>query len=348
MKGFFDLPGSRNRAIVGQNMKRGSSGAPSPTMERLREVLADARQALPYVERAPANDLDRVQRIPQMAARITHLQIGTDHLPDFDAPEANRPSERLTISEAILRRSVAMRAGARLLVEPKGPAAVTAPGVVGFRQVPVGMSVVSPAAFSTFDAHSEPLPGADALPLTPLSQIIRTDTIERPDDMQAYGFRVSLKRSEQKERSDDVLLDAVMHAIVLGLARTADRALLGAINATFPQDTTQHYNISAVARAGLRSEELRAIVGTGENDSTKAELGDLFVNGIPAELSAETGQTLIGAFDRYGLAMGGEITLLVKRAAFDGSIEVACWAAMRAIIPDMGYVWTTNWPMPLQ
>ncbi|AWX93655.1 hypothetical protein DPM13_12775 [Paracoccus mutanolyticus] len=44
--------------------------------------------------------------------------------------------------------------------------------------------------------------------------------------------------------------------------------MLGAINATFPQDTTQHYNISAVARAGLRSEELRAIVGTEENDST--------------------------------------------------------------------------------
>ena len=91
---------------------------------------------------------------------------------------------------------------------------------------------------------------------------------------------------------------------------------------------------------------MRAIIGTEGVPASSAfgpaygdQAGQLFVHSIPAELCAATDRTLIAAFDRFGLAIGGEIRLLIDRTAGDGSLTATCWCGMKAVLPDPGFAW---------
>lgn len=377
MKGLFDRLHTRGRSIVGAHFTRGLSGMPQlgnsesraashpaadawarqvidETMEaakalaidkqlraiakiapvlppaadqRLRDALENARRAMPFVEFSPGGDLDRVYRIPQPAASIVHFKIGEDHLPSFAAPTETHPSEHVTISDAVLQNARVMRAGARLLTEPKVDPINTGTGVPVLRAVPVGMSIIKPAVFSVVDDPD------DELPLSALVTVLADDRIDRYEDLKRVGFRVSLTRREEKDRKDGELMQAVLDAVVMGLANAADAELLGAISAAAPQP----FSFGAAAAKGLRFEELRAIVGSGDTQAD-GDRGELFWRGIPAELSNAASPTFIGAFDRFGVAIGREITLLIKRTSAEGSVEITCWAGLKAIIPDLGYV----------
>lgn len=316
----------------------------TPAMEKLTEAVAQARRALPFIERAPGGDLDRTQRIPMPAARMVTLDIGSDHLPVFDAPAGNQPSEAMTLAESLLTHARTLQAGARLLIEPKGLDIETGTGVPALQVVPMGLELVRAAPFAVVtdpDGDLDPeTPGAAVL--TPLASVLVNDRIERPDDLKNYAVRVSLTRREQKARNDGELLAALLHAITLGLAQAADAELLGAIMAADPGV----FSLGGAAAKGLRFQELRAIVGTDEALNGSAfgpgygdQAGRLFVHSIPAELCAAADRTVIGAFDRFGLAIGGEIRLLIDRTAGDGSLTATCWCAMKAVLPDPGFAW---------
>lgn len=324
--------------------ERGGEPAETPAMERLTEAVVHARRALPFAERAPGGDLDRTLRLPMPAARMVTLDIGADHLPAFKAPAGNQPSEAMTLAESLLTHARTLQAGAHLLLEPKGRVLETGTGVPALQVVPVGLQIVRPAPFAVVtdpDGDLDPEnPGTAAL--TPLAAVLVEDRIERPDDLTNYAFRVSLSRREQKDQRDGDLVAALMHAVTLGLAQAADAELLGAILAADPAVFT----LGAAAAKGISFPELRAIVGTDEalNGSDFGpgygdQAGRLFVHSIPAELCAAIDRTVIGAFDRFGLAMGGDIRLLIERTAGDGSLTATCWCAMKAVLPDPGFAW---------
>lgn len=317
----------------------------TPAMERLQRAFNTAQTALPYTEHAPGGDVDRTVRIARRAASMVTLDIGGDHLPVFEAPTGNQPSEAMTLAESLLIHARTLQAGACLLIEPKGRVIETGTGVPALQVVPMGLDVVRPARFEVVtdpDGDLDPEnPGTAAL--MPLSAIIADDRIERPDGLKNYAFRVSLTRREQKDRRNGELLAALLHAITLGLAQAADAEILGAILAEDPGV----FSLGAAAAKGVRFQELRAIVGTatlpfgpeigpGEGEGG----GRLFVQSIPAELCAAAVLTVIGSFDRFGLAIGGEMNLLIERTAADGSLTATCWCAMKAVLPDPGFAWT--------
>lgn len=161
------------------------------------------------------------------------------------------------------------------------------------------------------------------------------DRIERPDDLRSYSFRVSLTRREQKDRRDDELLDAVLVSIIDGLAAAVDAELLGAIVAAAPEV----YSLGKAAAKGVSFGELRALIGTG-GAAVGDQPGALFVQNVPAVLCPSIDETVIAAFDRFGVAVGGEIRVLIERTKADGSVIVTCWAALKAVLPDIGFAWT--------
>ena len=155
-------------------------------MERLTDAVAHARRALPFVEHAPGRDLDRTLRIPMPAARMVTLDIGADHLPVFDAPSGNQPSEAMTLAESLLTHARTLQAGAHLLIEPKGRVIETGTGVPALQVVPMGLEVVRAAPFAVVtdpDGDLDPEnPGTAAL--TPLASVLVGDRIDRPDDLE--------------------------------------------------------------------------------------------------------------------------------------------------------------------
>ncbi|MFC3571387.1 hypothetical protein [Paracoccus simplex] len=173
----FDRSQSRHRGIVGQYLTRDPRPAETPAMERLRCAFAAARNALPYAERAPGGDLDRTLRIPMPAARMVTLDIGADHLPAFEAPASNQPSEAMTLAESLLTYARTLQAGAHLLIEPKGRVIETGTGVPALQVVPMGLEVVRPAPFEVVldpDGDDDPENPGTA-PLTPLGSVLVGD-----------------------------------------------------------------------------------------------------------------------------------------------------------------------------
>lgn len=315
---------------------------PPGAEQRLLEVLVAARRALPFRDLDYRTGDERGHRLPQPAASILHLVIGEDHLPDFAAPEANRHSERLTIAESVLSQSCVMRAGARLLAEPKSKPLPGKNSAI-FTRVPTGLTLARPAPFrSGADVDDDPAV------LTPLADILADDRVERPDDMAAYSFRVSLGRREIGQRPDGELLELVLWSISQGLARAVDAELLGAIAASSPG----MFSLGRAATKGVKFADLRCLVGVHETGVGNAggpgygdAAGGLYVNSIPAELCASTPDTIIADFGKFGVALGGEITLLVERTAGDGSVTLTVHASMRAVLPDAGYAWRFQPPV---
>lgn len=315
---------------------------PPGVEERLLEVLRAAQRAMPFVDVDYGTGDGRGHRMKKPAASMLQIKIGEDHLPDFAAPAANQRSERLTFSETLLAQSCVLRAGARLLAEPKSKS-LSGKNAAIFQRVPTGLIIARPAPF-----RSGADPEIDPAVLTPLASIIADDQVERPDDLANYSFRVSLKRREILARPENELMELVLWSITQGLARAVDAELLGAIAASSPQ----MFSLGRAAAKGVRFGDLRALVGTSEtgvgNDAGPGygdAAGGLFVHSVPAELCAAATDTVIGDFGKFGVALGGNITVVIERTAADGSTTLTCWAAMRAVLPDAGYAWSFQPPV---
>ena len=88
-----------------------------------------------------------------------------------------------------------------------------------------------------------------------------------------------------------------------------------------------------------RFDELRGIVGTTGTGAT-VENGVLRVSGIPSELSDQTADTFVGAFDRSAIAVMDEIRVLVERIDVNGKMAVTCWLDAMPLVPDAGFFWS--------
>ena len=165
---------------------------------------------------------------------------------------------------------------------------------------------------------------------------------------QAVAVRFEVPHSSQKLYEETLFADELLIALALGLGRAADRLLLAAVAATTPPA----FSLAGAAAQGLKAAELRAIVGTAGHGSYFGADGLLVVNpfdangwkpsGIPAELSADTAETFVGAWDRAAIAIGSDVQLLAERTAKNGTLAVTCWAHMIPMLPDSDKFWQVN------
>lgn len=294
------------------------------------DLVKMASRQLGYHDHQPVGMQEPTLRIPKPAAVNGALRM-SDYLPEIVSDTA-RPTQTeipagqsTTIDAAAFLNSRVADAGAHIIQLPEqtlieGPAPVLA-------DAPAGLRIVRPAPFSTVADGSD-------IPASTLADVIAEAKVDRAS-MPQIGFRVPLPRSALKDIHEAQIVAEVAHAITLGVGAAVDRALLSAIVAA----GLTPFSFGAVAGAGLRFGELRAIIGTG-GAGAAADQGGLFVSGIPAETSDAVPQTVIAAFSRFGVVVTPEIELLAERTDAAGGVVLTAWLGVSALVPDAGVAWS--------
>lgn len=296
----------------------------------LRDLVHRASRELGYHDHQPVGMPEPTARIPKAAAVNGALRL-TDHLPEilFDKARPSRSEipagERFTIDAAALFNSRVAQAGAHIIRLPE-PAFIES-GEPVLTDTPAGLRIVRPAPFATV------ADGADVT-ASALADVIAEAKVDR-STMPQVAVRIPLPRSAIKAVGDAQIVAEVAHAIALGVGAAVDRALLSAIVAAGPAP----FSFGAAAAAGLRHRDLRAIVGTGGAGAV-ADRGEMFVNGIDAETSDAVTETIIAAFDRFGVIVSPEIELLAERTDAAGGVTLTAWMGIAALVPDTGVAWT--------
>jgi hypothetical protein len=294
------------------------------------DLVKMASRQLGYHDHQPVGMQEPTVRIPKPAAVNGALRM-SDFLPEI-VTDAARPTQTevpagqtTTIDAAAFLNSRVADAGAHIIRLPEqtlieGPAPVLA-------DVPAGLRIVRPAPFST-------VADGDDITASTLSDVIAEAKVDRAT-MPQVGVRIPMPRSALQGIGEAQIVAEITHAITLGVGAAVDRVLLSAIVAAGPAP----FSFGAVAGAGLRFGDLRAIIGTG-GAGAAADQGGLFVSGIPAETSGAVPQTVIAAFNRFGVIVSPEIELLAERIDASGGVVLTAWLGVAALVPDAGFAWT--------
>lgn len=246
-------------------------------------------------------------------------------------PPGKSAGASVRIDAAIAESSRAVAAGAHLIVVDPNSEPVPIPGGVGFKSQHARFAVVEAAAFEIVDLETDPIAEVSVSP-RPVSE----DEID-PEDFVSYAFSFKLSRRELKETPPEHLAGELLWPVALGLGRVADAAIFAELAA----QSANPWALGQAAAAGVPFGELRALVGTGGTGAQAAE-GGLFVDGIPAELTADTAGTFVGAWSRAAIAINPDINLLLKRTSAAGDLEVTCWVDMKAYVPDPAKFWNVS------
>ena len=294
------------------------------------DLVKMAGRQLGYHDHQPVGMQEPTARIPKPAAVNGSLRMSA-YVPEI-VTDAARPTqtevpagEKTTIDAAAFLNSRVADAGAHIIQLPEqtlieGPAPVLA-------NVPAGLRIVRPAPFST-------VADGDDITASTLSDVIAEAKVDR-STMPQIGVRIPMPRSALKDIHEAQIVAEVTHAITLGVGVAVDRALLSAIVAAGPAP----FSFGAVAGAGLRFADLRAIIGTGGAGAV-ADQGGLYVSGISAETSDAVPQTVIAAFNRFGVTITPEIELLAERTDAAGGVVLTAWMGIAPLVPDADFAWT--------
>ncbi|MFU8865088.1 MAG: hypothetical protein ACNA7O_14325 [Rhodobacterales bacterium] len=327
------------RQIEGRHFTRATDATVAP----LAEIIDTAQRQLGYDAHTPIGAQDVTWTRKKIAGTNGTLSLRS-LLPEINGTPS-RPSsaatirpagEQMTIGQAVLMNSRVAMAGAAVIALPEQRLIDgTAPALA---EVPAGMRVINPAPFG---AIVETL-GEGQVTASVLADIITEAALDR-SAMTQRAFRVPLPRSAMRDIGEAQLTAEALHAIALGLGRAVDAQLLAAIVAATPAVYTNQPvgTASTAAARGLRWQDLAAIVGTAGAGAT-VDGGQLYVGGVPAELSADMTQTLVGAWDRFGVVVSPEIEVLAERIDATGGVTLTCWCDMQALIPDLGNVWAVG------
>ena len=296
------------------------------------DLVKMASRQLGYHDHQPVGMAEPTARIPKPAAVNGSLRM-SDFLPEI-VTGAARPTQteapagqKTTIDAAAFHNSRVADAGAHIIRLPEqtlieGPAPALA-------DVPAGLRIVRPAPFST-------VADGDDITASTLADVIAEAKVDRAT-MPQIGVRIPLPRSALKDIHEAQIVAELAHAITLGVGVAVDRVLLSAIVAAGPAA----FSFGAVAGAGLRFGDLRAIIGTG-GAGAAADQGGLFVSGIPAETSGAVPQTVIAAFNRYGVIVTPEVELLAERTDAAGGVTLTAWLGVAALVPDVKFAWAVS------
>ncbi|OTP69499.1 hypothetical protein [Caballeronia sordidicola] len=251
----------------------------------------------------------------------------------YRLPVGTPAVENYKIDAAIIKQSLVAKAGAEVVIF-KDPTTAVPTGTLGdviLTSVPAYFQTIEAAPFALVVDGANV--GVTPLPISRAQ--INVDTSSGPQtNTGIYGLRFEFSRATLK--SYPSVEAAIMHAIIAGLARTADAVLLNAIVAAAPAA----FSLAAAAALNVRMSELRGIVGTAANGATIDQNGVLRAAGIESELTAEIVGTIVGTFARSAIMIRSDVDVLAERTKIDGSLSVTAWAAIQPLLPDTSRFWT--------
>ncbi|WP_157868700.1 hypothetical protein [Thiomicrospira aerophila] len=306
-------------------------------MATLAKLLEHGKRAVarPGIERNDTFIVDKNRR--NLAGVNGAMSLGRDLMPVFldvesriYAPGITAPAgQQTTLERKLAENSRVIEAGANLILMPEKMTAIESGGVVGFRQEPGRFVTIEPANFQA--VALDPLTGEGEITAGAMPS---NEAIINRDAFTQRAARFTINRATQKALGDGQLSAELMTAIALGIGRAVDAELLAAIVATTPAA----FSLANAATAGIKHNELRAIVGTTGAGAQMIE-GGLYAAGIKGEFSAATTATIIGAYSRAAIALGDEILFLAERTDAAGNLVVSCWFDVQALLPEPGKFW---------
>lgn len=309
-----------------------------PTNNQIADMISEARNAAPYHVKARGIEAEPIY-IKKKAASFRTLNLKASQLPALiakdgksliAAPIANMAGETIPMDAAIISASMAAKSGAHILIRPDQTSAMpvgTSGEVVLAKQVSHFVTVEA-APFATVEDDEDA-----ALSDLPVSRA-HLDW----ENAASVAVRFQLSGSSQKEPGAEQYADELMTAISIGLARAADKLLLAKIVESAPET----FSIGKVAAQGISANELRGIVGTGGAGGSFNNDGKFMASGVPAELTGDMQETIIGAFNRCAVAIHEDVSILAERINANGALNVTCWASMIPLVPDTGKFWAVS------
>lgn len=307
----------------------------------LRDLMRAAMMAQPFRAHTPFSASQPNGYIPTPMKRAMVLPLRTTSLVGlFDAdgnithtPDGALAGEVITLSGGITANSRVANAGAHVILRTESTNVFqvgnTTDAVV-FERAPARFVNVDAAPFATVAED------ADAPSIDKASIVHAADLTAAWGAAKMKALSMELKRSDLHSVKTDELLAEIMTATTLGLARAADELLLSAITAATPDAFT----LAALASRGLQLGDVRALAGTSATGAAVGADGALRVAGVPAELTPDMAGTLIGAWDRAGVAINDEVTVIFERVNPNGRLALSVWATMLPVVPDPSVFWT--------
>lgn len=304
---------------------------------QIRALLADAQNQTAFVSHTPEGFTEPTAYFSKKPATTGTLNLVSTFLPSMAAADGNlygQPiatpgGEMATLSAGILVNSRCAAAGATIITRPD-PSRAIAVGYdkgIAFQRVAKYFSTIEAAPFATT---------ADDVDVAASNLPISRTTLDWSASIQK-SVRFELPRSLQRQIGYEQIVDEVILAFVLGLARAADAVLLNAIEASTPAAFTA----AAAAAKGVRITELRALVGTNGTGATWRGDGQFAAaGGILADTTADIAGTVIGSFGRAGVAIHESIDLIIERRNTKGDLVLTAHANMIPLLPNPGVFWT--------
>lgn len=306
----------------------------------VRQTLAEATRAMNHRAHTPAGFSEPTQYIPAPAVRSMIAVLSTSKLPAlFDkngnlvrTPKGKPAAVTTTAPAAIIAASRVARAGANVVIcdDPDTARVIGPAGAIAMERVPTQFRVIQPAGFSVVDVETE-----DELPVSSLPTLA-APIDWKSDAVKHLGVRMEFPRSVIRRIDSEQLCDEIVASITLGIAKAADSVLLAALDpATLPT-----YDNSLAAAAGLGFDELSMLVGAAFDPVPP--MGRLQGNTpINVELCGDIpgGVSVVGAFNRAGVAVRGEVPIHWQRMGLDGGMAVTAWITLLPLVPKRGMFW---------
>lgn len=299
----------------------------------LSKIITQAGRELGYTDHRAAGNVEPHARTQRVAATAGYMDLRElSDAPVLDTNGAVRSlagkpaaaGEVRTLAASLTASSLVAKAGARIIVAAERPAPSNN---VGALYADAGEFVlVEPAMFQ---ANADDADAANqALPFTGAPIVW--------DDAPSCSFSTTITRRKAKNTAGFDIEAQLMRAVVLGLAREADRVLLAAIIAKTPAAFT----LAAAAARGLEFQELRALVGTAGAGATVGQDGTLRAAGVLAELTPSTTATIVGSFARSAVAVHPTINVVAERLNVNGDVRMTVFANLMGLVPDSTAFWT--------
>lgn len=234
------------------------------------------------------------------------------------------------LAESVLVGSRVLQAGVGLVVWHEDAARVQVYGRVGLQTRPGAMRVVEPAEFSTIAETAAFATAAASPSVVDATSFPWSEAPIAFDDGSHVRKAFSIVLTHADRRDVASLFESISQAIVAGLSRAADEALLSAID----DSTPAAFTLAAAAAAGRSFQELRAVVGTAGTGAAVDASGALRCGLVPAELTSETAKSFVFAPSRLAVVLHERVDVLISAPARNGEITVTVWADLLPLIPS--------------
>lgn len=316
---------------------------PTQATNVFRSVIDTAANAVDSAPIQPPGYLEPTAYFKKPAASVGTINLNASYLPDLLPDEGGISSipmdviqtpggERLTVAAGILQLSRVAAMGSHIIIRSDPSRAVPTGKegkVILLERVAKYFSSIEAAKFDFINDDEQ---------MNASTRPVSRAEISWPDSY-THGVRHEIKRHDIKLLGNDTFVNETMLALILGLARAADAELLGRITAASPEP----FDPAKVAAAGLRMNEVRALVGTNGTAAGWNGAGQFVAaGGVLADTTGDTEQTIIGAFNRSAVAIHEEITLTAERRNLQGDLVFTAYANIVPLVPDPSRFWVAE------